>query len=210
MPEVLTIERREHACVITLQRPAKLNAISAEMERELCEALRAPEVRDAPCVIFTGGERVFSAGADLNETWGLDPGAIMASYRATGDFAERVADLPQPTLSAISGYCLGGGFELALATDFRIAEPSAIVRTPGGGPGDPPQLGRDPPPGAPARPRPGQGADPAARAHRRAQRAPHRPGHRGGARTARRWSGRWATHSGWRRCRRWRSASPAR
>jgi enoyl-CoA hydratase/carnithine racemase len=130
VPEVLTIERREHACVITLQRPAKLNAISAEMERELCDALHAPEVRDAPCVIFTGGERVFSAGADLNETWGLDPAAIMASYRATGDFAERVADLPQPTLSAISGYCLGGGFELVLATDFRIAEPSAIFGLP--------------------------------------------------------------------------------
>jgi enoyl-CoA hydratase/carnithine racemase len=130
VPEVLTIERREHACIIALQRPAKLNAISAEMERELCEALHAPEVREAPCVIFTGGERVFSAGADLNETWGLDPAAIMASYRATGDFAERVADLPQPTLSAISGYCLGGGFELALATDFRIAEPSAIFGLP--------------------------------------------------------------------------------
>lgn len=130
MPEVLTIERREHACIVALARPAKLNAISAEMERELCDALLAPEVRDAPCVIFTGGERVFSAGADLNETWGLDPGAIMASYRATGDFAERVADLPQPTLSAISGYCLGGGLELVLATDFRIAEPSAVFGLP--------------------------------------------------------------------------------
>ena len=89
-----------------------------------------PELRDAPCVIFTGGPRVFSAGADLDEMRGLDPAAIIASYRATGDFAERVADLPQPTFSAISGYCLGGGLELALATDFRIAEHGAIFGLP--------------------------------------------------------------------------------
>jgi enoyl-CoA hydratase/carnithine racemase len=130
MPEVLTVEGRREACVITLNRPAKLNAISAEMERELCAALQTPAVRDAACVIFTGGERVFSAGADLNEMRGLDPASIMASYRSTGDFAERVADLPQPTLSAVCGYCLGGGLELALATDFRIAEPSAVFGLP--------------------------------------------------------------------------------
>src|SRR5690242_19847360 len=130
MPEVLSVDARERACVIALRRPAKLNAISAQMEQELCDALQSPEVREAPCVIFTGGERVFSAGADLNEMRGLDPAAIMASYRATGDFAERVADLPQPTLSAVSGYCLGGGLELALATDFRIAEPSAVFGLP--------------------------------------------------------------------------------
>jgi enoyl-CoA hydratase/carnithine racemase len=54
----------------------------------------------------------------------------MAAYRATGDFAERVADLPMPTLSAIAGWCVGGGLELATATDFRIAEPSAQFRLP--------------------------------------------------------------------------------
>jgi enoyl-CoA hydratase/carnithine racemase len=130
MPELVTVDARPEASVVTLTRPAKLNAISDDMERELCAALQTPEVRDAPSVIFTGGERVFSAGADLNEMRGLDPASIMASYRATGDFAERVADLPQPTLSAISGYCLGGGLELALATDFRIADPSAVFGLP--------------------------------------------------------------------------------
>jgi len=125
MSEVVQVTGHGPACVVTLARPAKLNAISAQMERELCDALTAPEVGEAGCVIFTGGERVFSAGADLNEMRGLDPASIMASYRSTGDFAERVADLPQPTISAISGYCIGGGMELALATDFRIAEPTA-------------------------------------------------------------------------------------
>jgi enoyl-CoA hydratase/carnithine racemase len=130
MPEVVVLEPREHACVIRLERPAKLNAISEQVERELCEALEAPEVRDAPCVIFTGGEKVFSAGADLSETRGYDPDEILATYRGTGDFAERVADLAQPTLSAITGYCIGGGLELALATDVRIAEEGSDFRFP--------------------------------------------------------------------------------
>jgi enoyl-CoA hydratase/carnithine racemase len=130
MPEVVTVERAEHACVVRLTRPAKLNAISEQMERELCDAVGTQEVREAPCVIFTGGPEVFSAGADLNEWRDYTPGEIMASYRATGDFAERVADLPMPTLSAVSGWCVGGGLELALATDFRIAEPSARFRLP--------------------------------------------------------------------------------
>ena len=130
MPEVVALERHEHACVVTLHRPAKLNAISEQVERELCDALLHRDVRDAPCVIFTGSEKVFSAGADLSEMRGYAPDAILATYRATGDFAERVADLPQPTLSAISGYCIGGGLELALATDFRIAEDNADFRFP--------------------------------------------------------------------------------
>jgi enoyl-CoA hydratase/carnithine racemase len=130
MSEVVTVERREHACIVRLAREAKLNAISEAMERELCDAVASPEVHEAPCVIVTGGPEVFSAGADLNEWRDYTPAEIMASYRATGDFAERVADLPMPTLSAISGWCVGGGVELALATDFRIAERSARFRLP--------------------------------------------------------------------------------
>ncbi|HTU86534.1 MAG TPA: enoyl-CoA hydratase/isomerase family protein [Solirubrobacteraceae bacterium] len=130
MPDVVALEPHEHACIIRLERPAKLNAISEQVERELCEAVASSEVRDAPCVIFTGGETVFSAGADLSETRGYGPDEILATYRATGDFAERVADLAQPTLSAIAGYCIGGGLELALATDFRIAEEGSDFRFP--------------------------------------------------------------------------------
>lgn len=130
MAELVELRRDEATCIVTLTREQKLNAISSEVERELCEALVQPELRDANCVVFTGGPRVFSAGADLNEMRGLDPAAIVSYYEGTGDFAERVADLPQPTLSAISGYCLGGGLELALATDFRIAEEQAVFGLP--------------------------------------------------------------------------------
>jgi enoyl-CoA hydratase/carnithine racemase len=130
MPDLITLETRGPACVVTLQRPAKLNAISNAMERELCEAIASDELRRASVVVFTGGPDVFSAGADVTEMRGQDLAAIVEYYRGTGDFAERIADLPQPTLSAISGWCLGGGLELALATDFRIAHAGAVFGLP--------------------------------------------------------------------------------
>ena len=130
MPELVSVKVHGQACVISLQREKKLNAISVEMERLLCEAVERDEVLSSRAVIFTGGPRVFSAGADLHEMRGLDPASIMASYRGTGDWVERIAALPVPTLSAISGYCMGGGFELVLATDFRIAEPTAVFGLP--------------------------------------------------------------------------------
>jgi enoyl-CoA hydratase/carnithine racemase len=130
MPELVRLETRGPACVVTLHRPAKLNAISNAMERELCDAIASDELRAASVVVFTGGPDVFSAGADVTEMRGQDLAAIVDYYRGTGDFAERIADLPQPTLSAISGWCLGGGLELALATDFRIAGPGAVFGLP--------------------------------------------------------------------------------
>jgi enoyl-CoA hydratase/carnithine racemase len=130
MPELVRLETRGPACVVTLHRPAKLNAISNAMERELCDAIASDELRAASVVVFTGGPDVFSAGADVTEMRGQDLAAIVDYYRGTGDFAERIADLPQPTLSAISGWCLGGGLELALATDFRIADPGAVFGLP--------------------------------------------------------------------------------
>jgi enoyl-CoA hydratase/carnithine racemase len=130
MPELVRLETRGPACIVTLHRPAKLNAISNAMERELCDAIASDELRAASVVVFTGGPDVFSAGADVTEMRGQDLAAIVEYYRGTGDFAERIADLPQPTLSAISGWCLGGGLELALATDFRVADPGAVFGLP--------------------------------------------------------------------------------
>ena len=117
-------------CILTLRREEKLNALSTAVEAALGDALERPQVRDARAVVITGGERTFSAGADVSEMRALDPAAVLAYYRATGDVYERVAALPVPTIAAIAGWCLGGGLELALACDFRIAEQSARLGLP--------------------------------------------------------------------------------
>ncbi|MDA8061200.1 MAG: enoyl-CoA hydratase/isomerase family protein [Actinomycetota bacterium] len=127
--------------VVTLRRPEKLNAISVAMERDLRDALAGPEVGSSRAVVVTGGERVFSSGADVTELAGRSPASVMAYYRDSGGVYEAVADLPQPTVSAISGYCLGGGLELALATDFRVAAADAIFGFPEVGSGIIPSSG---------------------------------------------------------------------
>jgi enoyl-CoA hydratase/carnithine racemase len=116
--------------VLRLNREAKLNALSSAVERELAAALDGETVRESGCVVLTGAGRAFSAGADVTEFRDRDPEAIARYYRETGDVYERVASLAQPTISAIHGYCLGAGLELALATDFRIADETAVLGFP--------------------------------------------------------------------------------
>jgi enoyl-CoA hydratase/carnithine racemase len=127
----LVESRREGAnCVLTLRRDEKLNALSTAVERELLGALAGDEVGASRCVVLAGEGRAFSAGADLTELSRDDPDGIAAYYRDTGDVYERIAALPQPTIAAIHGYCLGGGLELALATDFRVADETAVFGLP--------------------------------------------------------------------------------
>jgi enoyl-CoA hydratase/carnithine racemase len=116
--------------IVTLSRDEKLNALSGELERDLGAVLDSDDVRSSACVVLTGAGRAFSAGADITEFRERSPEAVIAYYRETGGVYERVAALPQPTLSAIHGYCLGGGLELALTTDFRIADQTAVFGFP--------------------------------------------------------------------------------
>ena len=127
---LVDVRRDGATCVLTLSRPEKLNALSAAVERELLDALVGDEVASARAVVITGAGRAFSAGADVEEMRDATPERIVSYYRDTGDVYERIAALPQPTISAISGYCLGGGFELALATDFRIVDETAVFGLP--------------------------------------------------------------------------------
>ena len=129
-PRLVDVRRDGEVCALTLRREAKLNALSVALERELKHALASEEVRSSACVVLTGSGRAFSAGADVDELRDRSPESVLAYYRETGDVYECVAALPQPTLSAIAGYCLGGGLELALATDFRIADEAATFGLP--------------------------------------------------------------------------------
>jgi len=130
MPDLVELRREGSACVLVLNRPEKLNAISAAVERELLDALDSEEARSSRCIVLSGAGRAFSAGADLNEISRQDPDGIAAYYRETGDVYERVAAFPQPVIAAIHGYCLGGALELALAADFRVADETAVFGLP--------------------------------------------------------------------------------
>jgi enoyl-CoA hydratase/carnithine racemase len=128
--ETVSVRREGAAAVVELRREAKLNALSSAMHERLDAAVASAEVRESRCVVFTGGPRAFSAGADVTEFRDADPASIAADYAGAGGVYERVARLPQPTLAAISGYCLGGGLELALACDIRVAAASAAFGLP--------------------------------------------------------------------------------
>jgi len=120
----VTVDPETHVATITLNRPDRLNTITPQMTDELERALvdleRDESVR---CVLLTGaGEKAFSAGADVTAF-----GGVTKSYagrdlsRRTQQVFSRLAEFPKPTVAAINGYCLGGGLEMALACDFRIA-----------------------------------------------------------------------------------------
>ena len=127
---MIELERDGAVCLLRLRREEQLNALSTALERELEDMLAGDAVRSSSCLVVTGSGRAFSAGADLSELSARTPEAVLAYYRDTGGVYERLASLPQPTLSAIHGYCLGGGLELALATDFRIADESGVFGFP--------------------------------------------------------------------------------
>jgi enoyl-CoA hydratase/carnithine racemase len=128
--ELIGVERRGDVCLLTLRRPEKLNALSTALERELGEALVSAELTTSRAVVIAGEGRAFSAGADVTEFRDATPASILAYYRDTGDVYERFAALPQPTIAAIHGWCVGGGLELALAADFRIADEAAAFSLP--------------------------------------------------------------------------------
>jgi enoyl-CoA hydratase len=118
---------------LTLNRPAKLNAIGpdmlADLDRQLADIDGDPDVR---AVIITGsGDRAFSVGADINAWSALEPLDMWREWVRDGHrVLQRLAHLRQPTIAAINGYAFGGGLELALAADIRIAADAATFALP--------------------------------------------------------------------------------
>jgi enoyl-CoA hydratase/carnithine racemase len=130
MGDLVRVRQSGAIAVVALCRPDKLNALSSAVERDLDAALTSEEVRRSSAVLLAGEGRAFCAGADVHEMHEATPAGILAYYRDLGDVYERVARLPQPTVAAVHGYCLGGGFELALACDFRVADATAVFGLP--------------------------------------------------------------------------------
>ena len=110
---------------ITLTRPDKLNALSPELLVQGLEAARAVAVDDTiRCLVINGAGRAFCAGADLGAMQELNPNQARRRF-GSGNFWQAIEDLPMPTIAAVHGYCFGGGCELALACDFRLAADNA-------------------------------------------------------------------------------------
>lgn len=116
-------EIEEHIAYVKINRPDVLNCFDFETLSMLAEIVDAIHTnKDVRVVILTGaGEKAFSAGADLKERKTLNEQQVRRNVKKIRDVFAAVASLPQPTIAAINGYALGGGFELVLACDFRIA-----------------------------------------------------------------------------------------
>lgn len=116
---------------VQFNRPEKLNAINADVLRDLEGILAHCEKDDTiRVVVLRGNEKSFVAGADVKD---MATGDIKLAYELTDltmRVQERLADLPKPTIAAIAGYALGAGCEVALCCDFRIAADNAVLGLP--------------------------------------------------------------------------------
>lgn len=128
---VLLTEKKDRVAVITVNRPDKMNALNGAVRSALVAALddlrQDEEVR---AVVITGaGDKAFIAGADIGEFKDQRP---VDQYRTMqeGDIYSAVESFPKPVIAAINGFCLGGGCELAMACDIRIASDKAKLGQP--------------------------------------------------------------------------------
>ncbi|MFD5894752.1 enoyl-CoA hydratase/isomerase family protein [Streptomyces sp. NPDC060366] len=115
---------------IRLDRPP-MNALNIAIQDRLLElAAEAGRRDDVRAVILYGGEKVFAAGADIKEMRDMDHAAMIVRSRALQESFTAVARIPKPVVAAVTGYALGGGCELALCADFRIAADNAKLGQP--------------------------------------------------------------------------------
>ncbi len=123
--ETLIVETADGVALIRLNRPQALNALSSQLLDELVLAIDAAEADEAVgCLIITGSEKAFAAGADIKEM-AAKSYAEMFKEDFFGAGARRIEACRKPIIAAVSGYALGGGCELAMMCDFIIASETA-------------------------------------------------------------------------------------
>ncbi|MBV7671097.1 enoyl-CoA hydratase/isomerase family protein [Streptomyces halstedii] len=126
----VTLEVRDDVGTIRLDRPP-MNALDSAVQDRLRELAEEAAGRDdVRAVILYGGEKVFAAGADIKEMRAMDHPAMVKRSKALQDSFTAVARIPKPVVAAVTGYALGGGCELALCADVRIAADNARLGQP--------------------------------------------------------------------------------
>jgi enoyl-CoA hydratase/carnithine racemase len=124
------LEVAEGVGTIRLDRPP-MNALDIATQDRLKElAEEAARRDDVRAVVLYGGEKVFAAGADIKEMQGMDHAAMVVRSRALQDSFTAVTRIPKPVVAAVTGYALGGGCELTLCADYRIAADNAKLGQP--------------------------------------------------------------------------------
>ncbi len=124
-------EMKDGILVLTINRPDALNCFNMPLLSLFGDALRETALdRDVRVVVITGssaGKNAFSTGADLKERAGMTPDQVRLYIQTIRNVFTMVEELPQPVIAAVNGYAFGGGLELALACDIRLASSNAIV-----------------------------------------------------------------------------------
>ncbi len=129
MEPVLVERRDDGVAVVRLNRPAQRNALNLEVRRRLAEIFGELGADDAVrCVILTGNEEAFAAGADLSEM--VEASAIEMVARHSERLWKKVAECPKPVIAAINGHALGGGLELAMHADILVVGENASLGQP--------------------------------------------------------------------------------
>ncbi len=131
-PASLVLVEREpdrRIATVLLNRPDRLNALNGELMGELADALRAlDDDRDVRCIVLGGSARAFAAGADIGE---MATASAMDMYAAKRiERWDAIRSVRTPLVAAVSGYCLGGGCELAMSCDLIVASESAVFGQP--------------------------------------------------------------------------------
>ena len=121
---IVNPQEREHVALIRLNRPKELNALCLDLMNELVDALAALDKdEDCRCIVITGNERAFAAGADIKEMAGRN--AIDMLKIDQFSKWERIKNTKTPMIAAVSGFALGGGCELTMLCDMIVASETA-------------------------------------------------------------------------------------
>lgn len=129
--EFMTFEVKAHIAWATFNRPEKLNALNPAVFRDIEKVVAACEDDgDIRVLVLRGNEKAFAAGADIEHMARSGIRDVYGGTDRSTRIQERLADLPKPTIAAVSGYALGGGCEVSLCCDFRIAADTAVMGLP--------------------------------------------------------------------------------